>query len=519
MLTVLLGAFTLSSLCQAANADQWKSRSIYQVMVDRFARTDLSTTADCTVWEFCNGTWAGLIDKLDYIQGMGFTAVQISPVIENLEGDTAVGTAYHGYWSVNDYAVNEHFGTAADLKRLSDALHNRGMYLMVDVVVNNMAAAFNNTQPPPVNYSAFNPFNDAKYFHKYCNVTDWENPVNYQDCWLYPYGVALADLDTESPTVVQMMGSWIKELVANYSIDGLRIDAAKHVNDAFLSAFVNAAGVFALGEVLTGGMPNYLEYFPLTAAFNGKSMADLNSARVNASAGCNDTLALGTFVENHDLPRFAAAVSDLALAKNAMTYVLLNDGIPTVYQGQEQHFSGNSTPFNREALWKSGYDTSAPLYNLTATLNKLRNTAVALSDSYVTTVSDTLFTDVNHLCLRKGPGGSQIVFCINNQSSKGPQYQLSIGGFGPGDSVVEVLSCTNVTADAVGNITAYMDKGEPKVFFLASALNSTGLCPTTAPATAGGTGQKNAAVRGVAYMWSSTVCLAAMVGWGVWFFA
>lgn len=67
---VLTAATALFSVSDAATADEWKSRSIYQVMVDRFARTDGSTTAACDkLYLFCNGTWAGLIDKLDYIQG------------------------------------------------------------------------------------------------------------------------------------------------------------------------------------------------------------------------------------------------------------------------------------------------------------------------------------------------------------------------------------------------------------------------------------------------------------------
>jgi len=275
---------------------------------------------------------------------MGFTAIQISPVVKNIENNTAVGEAYHGYWTQDDYAINEHFGTEAELKQLRDELTKRDMFLMVDVVVNNFAQAFNNTYPPPVDYSKFNPLNDQKYFHKYCNVTDWADPTNYQDCWLYPYGVALADVDTESPDVVSMLGTWIKQLVSNYSIDGLRIDAAKHVNDAFLPQFVEAAGVFSFGEVLTGvpgdmcryqtlgllpGMPNYLEYFSIQEVFNGQSMWQLATMRANAQASCNDTTVLGTFAENHDEPRFAAAVPDMALAKNAMTYVIMNDGIPT----------------------------------------------------------------------------------------------------------------------------------------------------------------------------------------------
>jgi alpha-amylase len=430
--------------------------------------------------------------------GMGFTAIQISPIVKNMEGNTAVGEAYHGYWTVDDYAVNEHFGTEAELKQLVEAVHKRDMYLMVDVVVNNFAAPYNNTTPQPVvDYSKFNPLNNEKYFHKYCNVTEWDNATNYQDCWLYPYGVALADVDTDSDTVVEMLGDWVKELVSNYSIDGLRIDAAKHVNDAFLPKFVESSGVFAWGEVLTGvtddmcryqtlgllpGMPNYLEYYPLTTIFNGGSMEDLATVKANARSGCNDTTILGSFVENHDQPRFAAIVDDMALAKNAMTYVLLNDGIPTVYQGQEQHFNGNSTPFNREALWTSKYDTTVPLYNLTATLNKLRTHAISLSSDYLKQADPPLFVDVNHFCMKKGPTGSQIVFCINNQASNGSSYEMSIGGFTTGESVVEVLTCTTTTAAGNGNITAYMGAGEPKVYFPATALNGSGLCPSTSEA-------------------------------------
>ena len=61
----------------AATADQWRGRSIYEVVTDRFARTDGSTTVACNTADrkFCGGTWRGIINKLDYIQGMGFDAV------------------------------------------------------------------------------------------------------------------------------------------------------------------------------------------------------------------------------------------------------------------------------------------------------------------------------------------------------------------------------------------------------------------------------------------------------------
>ena len=63
----------------AATAAHWRSRSIYQVVTDRFARTDGSRTAACEAKKglYCGGSWQGLENKLDYIQGMGFDAVWI----------------------------------------------------------------------------------------------------------------------------------------------------------------------------------------------------------------------------------------------------------------------------------------------------------------------------------------------------------------------------------------------------------------------------------------------------------
>lgn len=58
---------------------------------------------------------------------MGFDAVWISPVTKNIEGQTAYGEAYHGYWQQDLYDVNSHFGTSDDLKALAQALHGRGM--------------------------------------------------------------------------------------------------------------------------------------------------------------------------------------------------------------------------------------------------------------------------------------------------------------------------------------------------------------------------------------------------------
>lgn len=68
---------SLSLLIQAVHGltpAQWRNEIVYQVMTDRFARTDGSITASCNLNDYCGGTWKGLINHLDYIQNMGFTA-------------------------------------------------------------------------------------------------------------------------------------------------------------------------------------------------------------------------------------------------------------------------------------------------------------------------------------------------------------------------------------------------------------------------------------------------------------
>jgi len=83
----------LGPTATALTAAEWRKQTIYQAVTDRFARTDLSTTARCDTSEqvYCGGTWRGLISKLDYIQGMGFTAVWISPVVKQVDGNTRDG--------------------------------------------------------------------------------------------------------------------------------------------------------------------------------------------------------------------------------------------------------------------------------------------------------------------------------------------------------------------------------------------------------------------------------------------
>merc|ERR1712025_1154783 len=70
-----------------------------------------------------------------------------------------------------------------------------------------------------------------------------------------------------------------------------------------------------------------------------------------------DTSVLGTFLDNHDNARFLSIENDQVKYMNALAHVLLSSGIPIVYYGTEQGFSGGDDPANREILWPTNFDS------------------------------------------------------------------------------------------------------------------------------------------------------------------
>ncbi|GAM91000.1 hypothetical protein ANO11243_090470 [Dothideomycetidae sp. 11243] len=484
----------------AATASQWRSRSIYQVLTDRYARNDGSTTASCITGnrQYCNGTWNGIANHLDYIQNMGFDAIWISPITANIEGETAYGQAFHGYWQRDLYSVNPHFGTPQDLKNLSAALHARGMYLMVDVVPNH-----NGWSGPPstVNYSSFNPFNSASDYHlPYCSVSyNFANVTNTQDCWLGDQNVPLPDLKTEAPNVAQGYQTWIKELVANYSIDGLRIDTAIYIDTDFWAGFEQAAGVYMVGEVFNGdpsfscpyqkylpGILNFPNYYNATAAFSSTtgSMPQLAASIARVQSLCQDVSLLGSFTENHDVTRFAFTNQDWSLAKNILTYTILGDGIPIVYQGQEQHYAAEGSgstggdPWNREALWYSDYNNNAELAVVVKAANAIRTRAGSVDAAYWTSKTQVLHTDSHNIVLSRGSVGKQILAVLTNAGSAAGSSTLQIqnSGFAQGAVVQDVIACGTTIIGYGGNMSVTTNGGVPVVYYPVSLLKGSGIC-------------------------------------------
>ncbi|KAF8243736.1 alpha-amylase [Wilcoxina mikolae CBS 423.85] len=472
-----------------APASAWRDRSIYQLLTDRFSLTNGSTTHPCdtSARRYCGGSYRGIINQLNYIQGMGFTAIWISPVVKNVDGVTGWGEGYHGYWAQDMNQLNPHFGTGAELRELSDALHERGMYLMVDVVPNH----FGHAGPVAgIEYGDFGaPFNSKDAFHDHCWITDYDDQTMVENCWLGDERVALADVDTSLPWVQVEMNRWVKELVETYQIDGIRIDTAKHMGKPFLSSFASAAGVYSLGEVYHAhpaylcpyqsqmdGVLNYPMYYALTQAFQSThgSIIGLVATLVTIREICPDPTLLATFSENHDQARFPSLIADLSLTKNIITYTLISDGIPVIYSGQEHHFSSGTDPLNREALWLTAFTRSTPLYTLISTLNRFRNFVSAASNTYTRDISRVLYVSTSTFALRKGA----VVSVFTNSGEMSGQRWVWMAGTGwrEGIWVVDVLSCYATKVERGGAVEVRISEGRPRVLFPLAELEGSGIC-------------------------------------------
>jgi len=361
----------------AGTTAEWKERIIYQFLTDRFANSQGSTSQCNNLSDYCGGSYQGAIDQLDYIQGMGFTAVWISPIVLNTPN------GYHGYWAQNWYEVNPNFGSSADLQNFIDECHKRDIWVMVDVVANHVG-------PVGYDYSTIVPFNDSSHYHN-CNSCPDQCTIQNYVCFTDDIELCrtsgLPDLNQTVPFVGNFLTQWVGDLVEEFDVDGLRIDTIPEVDPNFWKSYQQSAGVYAVGEVFTSdvscigtysqvidGVLSYPMFFTLRNIFQQSySMNTINSTLNQYNQYLTDPTAVGSFIDNHDNARFLCNNNDIIAYKSAITYVLMGQGIPIIYYGTEQEFSGCSDPYNREVLWPTNYNTNAALYQFIKTINDFRN--------------------------------------------------------------------------------------------------------------------------------------------------
>ncbi|MBM6405697.1 hypothetical protein JQN72_15755 [Phycicoccus sp. CSK15P-2] len=254
------------------------------------------------------GDLAGLTDRLDYIKGLGTTAIWLTPSFTNKPVQGAPGqesAGYHGYWITDFTRIDPHLGTNAEMKALVAAAHRKGMKVFFDIITNHTADVIDDEEgrysyrtkaQDPYRDVDGQPFDDRDYVDRpadewpeldpatsfpyapflHPGEGDAKTPAWLNDVTMYhnrgdstfagessTYGdfVGLDDLFTERPEVARGMGEIYRTWV-DFGIDGFRIDTVKHVNLEFWQQFVpDVLGeaerignddFFAFGEVYDG---------------------------------------------------------------------------------------------------------------------------------------------------------------------------------------------------------------------------------------------------------------------------
>ena len=406
----------------------WRDQIVYFAFTDRFADGDPANN-DQGAGEydpsrehyFSGGDIRGVAERLDYIEGLGATAVWLTPIVLNQwKSEASDFTGYSGYYAVDFSAVDPHFGTLQDYRALSSALHCRDMYLIKDIVVNHTgnffaydgpydpadtSRNFRLVQRPGVRQPApsqppFDMIDRNDPAHAAAGIYNWTPTItDYRDLgerqFTWQLG-GLADINTKNPRVIEAFKRTYGDWIDKAGVDALRIDTVRYVEPDFFTRFVtDPDGIRAraaatgrhnfliFGEVLDYSQPfqnsgekelaRYLDRpgqpilpsvisFPLKQEIKsvfaqGQPAAQLAYRLEQHMATFPDPYIVPTIVDNHDVARFLASGS-MDGFKQAFGLIFTVPGIPTIYQGSEQGFTAT-----RQAMFAGGFGAKSDHYD------------------------------------------------------------------------------------------------------------------------------------------------------------
>ncbi len=347
---------------------------IYLITPDRFANGNPANDAMPGMKELPNradkngrhgGDIQGIENSLGYISGMGFTSVWINPLLEN----NMTRTSYHGYSTTDFYKVDPRFGTNEEYRHLAQAIHQKGMKLMMDMIFNHIGSEhwWMNDMPSP---DWLNNYPDFKYSsHKHITVEDphasqvdknmmsdgWfdktmpdlnqRNPflatylIQNSIWWTEYVGLNGIRMDTYPYPDKNMMADWTRRMLQEYP-DFYIVGEEWSMNESIVAYWQK-------GKINSDGYVSYLPGlmdFPLNnAVIQGLKEPENGD---NGFGRMWETLAndfnyptpskLVVFPDNHDMSRFFTQIDrNVDLWKMGIVYYATTRGIPQIFYGTE----------------------------------------------------------------------------------------------------------------------------------------------------------------------------------------
>ncbi|MBC7341329.1 MAG: glycoside hydrolase family 13 protein [Clostridia bacterium] len=311
---------------------------------------------------FFGGDLEGIIQKLDYLQDLGINCIWLNPIFAS--------TSNHKYDTMDYLSIDPHFGNLEKFKELVDALHQRGMRIILDAVLNHTGDefwAFRDVVEKGQNSA----YADWYYIYDY-PVSKYPRP-NYECWWGFP---DLPKLNVKNPKVRQYLLNMIAYWTKTFYIDGWRLDVPNEIESSFWQEFRQVVksinpNAYIVGEIWGCGRPwlhgdqfdavmNYLfrdavlDLFArrhiTVSTFDYRIKRMLLSYQEQANycllnlLGSHDTARILTVFEEEAPTAMAANASAIERLKLALIFQFTFPGIPMIYYGDEVGMKGGPDP-------------------------------------------------------------------------------------------------------------------------------------------------------------------------------
>ena len=345
---------------------------IYLITPDRFANGNPSNDAVAGMKELPNrankngrhgGDIQGIKNSLDYISKMGFTSVWLNPVLEN----NMTRVSYHGYSTTDFYKVDPRYGTNEEYRELAQAIHQKGMKLMMDMIFNHIGSEhwWMNDMPSS---DWINLYPDYK-------ITTHRRTINQDphaseadkramtDGWFVP---SMPDMNQRNPFMANYLiqnSIWWTEYIG---LDGIRMDTYPYPDKFAMAEWTRRMleeypDFYMVGEEWTmndaiiaywqkgkinqdgfvSDLPGLMD-FPLNNALIHGLKDPGNDALIQLYESLANDFQyphpekLVIFPDNHDMSRFYTQLGEnVDLLKMGIIFYATTRGIPQIFYGTE----------------------------------------------------------------------------------------------------------------------------------------------------------------------------------------
>ena len=427
--------FPFLNAADVFDAPEWVKETVwYQIFPERFANGDTSLNPEGTLaWGSCDPTFnrffggdiQGIINRLDYLKDLGINGIYLCPIFKS--------PSTHKYDTEDYFEIDPQFGDKETFKRFVQLAHEKGIKVMLDMVVNHCGYQFG-------------PWQDVRLNGEQSIYKDWFHIWNFpivkleEAAWpnydTFSFGKRMPKMKTENPEVRDYFLNVARYWTEEFDIDGWRLDVANEVDHAFWREFRKAVraikdDVYILGEVwhdgnawLRGDQFDAVMNYPLTGAINDFIAKNKTTAsefkemisKVQTMYAHHVSEVNFNLLNSHDTRRLLTACKgDTQKAVLAYTFLMTLAGSPCIYYGDEIGMDGEDDPLCRKCMvWEKDKQDLEMLASFKKIIN-LRKNHSAMRGTHLEWLH--ISNEENHVLFKKYDANEELYVALNNSDS------------------------------------------------------------------------------------------------------